>query len=306
MATIDELRLSRKNPSVLKLKVLKILGQHPDIFIFIFEGPDDVPVYEEWLKRIDSCPKYEPLPGAGKQQLLAYYDLLIKDSNPLLEKIFFFVDRDFDLPIEKCKNIFELSSYSIENLLCAEEVLESVLRDEFKKAGEPSERTVACEKFREALDQFAEYCTPVDFILFVAQRKSISVIKKPEKITQIASISMDLIHVAYENLDEVILIDGRVEEGDLAQLRMEFDSLPRVLRQRGKYQLDMFRRWVRLLAEDIRSERPIIFAERNERLAGDPSSASLRRLAASTTTPTGLAEFIDRLARNEVVESASS
>lgn len=289
---VDELRASRKSPTVLKLKVLKIMGEDPNILIFIYEGPDDVPVYEEWMRRIADCPRYEPLPGAGKQQLLAYHKTLVEGNDPALDRIFFFIDRDFDLPSPPHDNIFELQSYSIENLLCTEEVLDSILRDEFRKAGALAERKTVLDKFVELRTQFLECCNSINFILFAAQRKSISVLKKPEKISEVVHIRVDSIQRAFENIEEVVSIAAEIPPEELSALSDEFDRLPPPLRERGKYVLEMFRRWIRTLSEDVKQPRPILFHEGNDRLPGDPSSASLRRFASSASLPEGLPQFI--------------
>ncbi|VWB57541.1 hypothetical protein BLA6860_02661 [Burkholderia lata] len=291
---VDAMRASRKNPSVLKLKVLKVVGEDPDVLIFIYEGPDDVPVYEEWMRRIANCPRFEPLAGSGKQQLIAYHALLLENADPLLDKVFFFVDRDFDLPIDPVKNIFELESYSIENLLCTEEVLDSILRDEFRRAGELAERAKIKGKFVELQMKFYECCSPINFALFVAQRKSLQVVRKPERVSEIVHISVNSIVEAYGHVNNVISIDGEVSAEELTMLELEFNQLPLFLRQRGKYILEMFRRWLRALAEDIKCVSPVLFRSRNERLPGDPSAVPLRRLAASAHLPRGLSEFVEK------------
>lgn len=289
--TVEYLRESRKSPSVLKIKVLKIRGDDPNVFIFIFEGIEDVPVYEEWLKRIDCCPRYEPLPGSGKQQLLAYCRSLIASGDPLLKGIYFFVDRDFDPPFN-LDHLFELEAHSIENLLCTEEVLDSILKDEFRRAGAVGERLAIRGKFNELRTEFSNFCRPVNLHLFIAQRNSIKIIKKPEKTTEIVEVKVNSVSAAYLLISDVVQLEDGQEQLELGFWEDEFEKLPSQLKLRGKYMLDMFRRWLRALAEDVKSANPIMFSVRDGHLPGDPSNLSLRRLASSTPVPECLNKFM--------------
>lgn len=293
MKIVESLRSSRKHPSVLKLQILRIRGQDPDVLIFCYEGPQDVPVYEEWMKRIEGCPKYEPVPGAGKQQLIEYYKQLLDHGDPLLEKVYFFVDRDFDLPVDESDHLFELDCYSIENMVCNEEALESLLRDEFRRSGEVVERARIRAEFANLLKSFESHCEPVNFLLFAAQRTGACVVKKPEKVTDIVSICVDSIECAYVDPSEIVVVDGLPNNGRLNVLRAEFAALPEVLRQRGKYLLEMFRRWLRALVEDLKSPTPILFDAQDDRLPGDPSCVSLRRLASGVSVPQKLKRYME-------------
>lgn len=293
MSIVDKMRESRKNPSVLRLCVLKIRGEDPEVLIFIHEGPDDIPVYEEWMGRIANCPKYEPVVGSGKQQLLAYHQQLKSSNDPLREKIFFFVDRDFDLPALEDKHLFELDCYSMENFICTQEVLESLLRDEFRKSGEISERAKVKTKFAEILTRFDEYFESINFLLFVAQRTKSRVIKKPEKASDVVNIFVDCIERKSMGDSSVVQIEVFPDEAKLDALRVEFDALPVVLRQRGKYLLDMFRKWLKALTDDLKSQDPILFESQDKCLPGDPSSVTLRRLASGSSVPIKLERYLE-------------
>ena len=290
---LNRLRGSRKNPSVLKIKVLKIFGEDPDVFVFIFEGVDDVPVYEEWLRRVGKCPRFEPVPGAGKQQLLAYHEMLKSSGDPLLGRILFFVDRDFDPPMGELNQVYELDAYSIENFLCTDEVLDSILRDEFRCAGEIAERARIKAAFSEVRSRFVSHCEPVNFALFAAQRLSLVVERKPERISDISTITITEARVAYGNVKDIVRVAGWSTDY-LRGLEAEFEKLPMALKQRGKYLVDMFRRWLRLLAEDFKSQRSLMFGDRGDRLAGDPSALPLRRFASVSEIPGGLADFVGK------------
>jgi hypothetical protein len=73
---IKSLRESRKNPNVLKLTLISIKSARPNCLIFVFEGAEDIGVYESWLSRTTSKPTYEPVHGNGKEQLLSLLETL--------------------------------------------------------------------------------------------------------------------------------------------------------------------------------------------------------------------------------------
>jgi hypothetical protein len=296
VSLLDSLRNSRKSPSVLKMKALKIDGEHPAVLIFFFEGVEDVPVYEEWLARIEGCPRYEPVPGAGKQQLMAYYDQLVTAKDPLLMKTYFFVDRDFDPPLPNLSHLFELPAYSIENLICNDAVLDSMLRDEFRRAGAVAERTKIRAKFSALCGDFYRCCLPVSFLLFVAQRGGLTVEKKPEKVAEIASIAVDGIAPAYQDVNDIVQITKLPAAQELKAYEESFEQLPTVLQHRGKYVLEMFRKWLRVLMEDFKSTHPRLCEKQDERIPGDPSSVSIRRFAGATPPPYELVQFVATMA----------
>lgn len=291
---LDHLRESRKHPSVLKIRVLKIWGQDPQVPVFIYEGPEDVPVYDEWLKRIDGCPRFEPLPGAGKQQLLAYHQYLIDNADPSLHRTFFFIDRDFDDPVGDSPHVFELNAYSVENVICGERAVENVLLDEFRRTGRLDERRRVLAVYAALRESMFAYMEKLHWHLFVAQRSGIRVEKKPDRITDIFEIQVDALHPKMDDIGESVQLENRPCVKSLEKLLAEFNALPRDLRERGKYVLDFLRQWLRLLAADIKSAIPKIFDEADARLPGDPSSVSMRRLASSVGPPIELVEFMNK------------
>ncbi|MCA3071059.1 MAG: DUF4435 domain-containing protein [Rhodocyclaceae bacterium] len=292
---VEKLRASRKGASVLKLKVLKIRGEDPDILIFVYEGPEDIPVYDEWIKRIGACTRFEPMHGAGKEQLLAYHQILMDSSDPLLDKIFFFVDRDFDIATLPHPHVYELGAYSIENLLCTEEVVDSILRNEFRRSGRIAERRRLRETFKEIVSGFVAHCEPVNLELFVARRLQISVLAKPSRASEIVTINADSVFRAYETVSDIVVLEGKPTPESYQKLRSEFDELPSLLKCRGKYLLSMLRVWLKALEMDLKSQHPLLFEESDSQLPGDPAQLPMSRFASSTPVPPCLVKFIGRL-----------
>ena len=292
---VGQLRENRKNPSVLKMKVLAVRSAQPNILVFIFEGPEDVGVYETWIARTTTKLEYEAIPGAGKEQLIALRNLLAANHDQLLRHVCFFVDCDFDPYDASDEYVFNLDSYSIENILCSVESLESLLIDEFRCTGDWRERKRITEQFILILNDFKQLTREINFSLFVARRLGIKVLKKPEAIRDIAQVNLQSIVQSFGDLSEVVELEEESDKEMEKELRREFDNFSDHRAQRGKYVLCMFRSWLQTLVTDRKQANPVLFST-SLPLSGDPHAVKLRRLASQGDLPRGLEAFLSRVA----------
>ncbi|PHV25249.1 hypothetical protein CSQ93_24985 [Janthinobacterium sp. BJB426] len=293
---IEKHRESRKSPSVLQHSLILVRSARPDDLVFIFEGPDDIGVYETWIGRTRFESNYEPIAGKGKEQLIGLYKKIISENPELLRKVYFFIDCDFDVP-EPADNIFTLNGYSIENFLCTSSTLESLLADEFKCVASPVERQRIKCVFEEFLNSFQTSTEELHFKFFSARRQGIKIISKSEDSKPIVEVYLDKAVPAFQHLEDVIETEKDVDATALAALRQEFAGLHRLQAQRGKYVLCVFRRWLRLLTADRKQPTPQLFERGMPALSGEPWSASLRRLAGQSPLPAGLAAFVEEAGR---------
>jgi hypothetical protein len=295
MSLVANLRNQRKNPSILRMKLLKIKGRLTDTLIFVFEGGEDIPVYEEWIRRCDLKWRYEPIESCGKEQILALHTQLILEPE-LLKGVYFFVDRDYDVSQPPSHHLFELDAYSIENLLVCEEVLQSILKDEFSLIGEPELREEFTRKFRQAYSDYLRHCEPVSLLLFGARRTRRAVRLKPERSNEIAQIFLDHAEAAYAKPDAVVKLELEIAADELTTLHNEFGQLPELCRHRGKYCVDFLRRWLGLLYEEARCVASSIFPQQAQRVGRDPCQFTLRRLAGASQVPASLSAFLSAAA----------
>lgn len=286
---VNRLRSSRDNISVLRLQLLKIRGRHQGL-IFVFEGPDDVAVYEEWLRHVSNCRDYEPLPASGKKQVLGLLSSLSGSRPDLIKGVYFFVDRDFDLPVSPHSHLYELECYSIENLLCTDAVLESILKDEFRCAGDIDLRNSIKAKMASFLHELDEKCSEINLRIFEARRKGRKIVRKPEKIGQIVRIEITGISSAYNSIDEIFQAEPVSTGVEIDLARSDFIALPDELRQRGKYKIEAFKKWLKLLADDAGCDSPQIFPSRVK--VNDVNFSSLRRFASCAQPPQSLINFL--------------
>ncbi|UTY56071.1 DUF4435 domain-containing protein [Massilia sp. erpn] len=296
MSEIEKHRKSRKSPSVLQHSIILVRSARPESLIFVFEGQEDVGVYETWIGRTRLSLNYEPIVGKGKEQLISLCKKIINENPEFLRRIYFFVDCDFD-DFECMRNLFTLDGYSIENFLCTSSTLESLLSDEFRCAASPLEKQRIKEAFERFLDEFEKSAKELHFQFFAARRIGLNVLSKAEDSRSIVNIYLDRVEPAYQDLKEVIEVGGSIDGVVVEALREEFAELHRYRTQRGKYVLCAFRRWLRLLTADRKQSEPQLFDHSMPALPGEPWSVSLRRLAGQSPVPTGLASFVEEAAR---------
>jgi hypothetical protein len=293
---VQQLRESRKSPSVLKHRLISVRSVRPDVLVFIFEGLEDVGIYETWIARTQARPTYEAIPGNGKEQLLGLRDHLLTADPKLLYRVHFFVDCDFDPYNDPDDHLFTLDAYSAENYLCSSESLESILADEFRCAGSPMERQRIIQKFEQVREEFKQHAKQVNLGLFLARRHGIKVIRKPEDACEIAKIQLESIICAYNDVGEVLELASEIEQSVVQELEEEFRDLSALRAQRGKYVLSMFLHWLKALAADRRRELPSLF-DHALSLPGEPWKLQLRRLASLSPLPQGLDQFVANAAR---------
>jgi len=289
MSLVDVMRDSRRSPLVLKTQLMGVRSRSEDVYIFIFEGPEDVPVYEEWLRRLDA-PSYEALPGAGKEQLLSLREMLRDDQ--LIRRVYFFVDADFDALLEEDVRVFVLDAYSIENLIVGRDVLESLLRDEFRCAGLIEDKCRVHERYEEFMRSAKERLLDLHRIQFIARREGLRASTWPEKITSHFSVSLRGVDGPAIDWMHQLGYSGRVSVPRMTELGREFAALPFPRAQRGKYILQIFRAWIGLVFADRRSPTSTLFSQSIPTLGGDPQNSSMRRFAAAAAPPVGLRDFI--------------
>lgn len=292
MSLLDQLRNSRKSPLVLKTKLIGVRSSRPNVLVFFFEGPDDIPAYEEWISKTHRNLDYEPIHGNGKEQLLALRTLLEGDS--LLALTYFFVDSDFDEDDSNDERVFVLNAYSIESLICSRETLDSLLRDEYRCAGTPAVRQRIIADFELRIMELREASLPVNQALFRARRLRARVESKPERIQDFVNVGLRSVTPKHDETHVLVTASLEPNEETRGGLNEIYSRLPINRSMRGKYVLQFFRIWLKLLRDDRRCEAPELFEESFPNLKAEPEKSTIRRLAAQSALPDGLPEFIAR------------
>lgn len=292
MTLLTRMVEAKRSPAVLRLKLVTIGARFPDHRILIFEGVDDVGVYQEWIRRFRDSEWYRPLPGAGKKQLLELLRQLREEGSPLLEHVRFFVDHDYDgvSKADVCRYLFVTDRYSIENYLCDRRVIDEILVDELRCAGDVGSLDTALNAFDAfwgaLLEQLIEPCA----IYRAGVLRRLRVSKKPGKLNGAISIELREVKSAI-SWSDVVQFDPPPSQTDVTASAGVIRS-GGGFQHRGKWLLGAVRAWMALIYADRRSDQPKLFPTTVAELGPSPDQISLRSLAARSSVPSGLEEFL--------------
>lgn len=292
---VQRLRSARDSVAVSKLELIGAMTRCPGIPILVVEGPDDKLVYSQWIRRIRNELSYEFYVAKGKRQTLALLDAIRRDKTGLEGKIFFFIDRDFDDlgEHEPSKYLFMTDMYSIENYLVDENLLDDVLSVEFHCNGHPELRKIIRKLFTSSYESFLEVTKEFNFRLFLS--KAIPINRSgsfPERINQIAIVSLDTTQPQIRPITEVIDLEREPIEAEITIIRPLFDALNKSQRYRGKFSLLFFNKWIDLLVEDYSSKNTKYFSEIEENQRARRQELVLSSLASRSAMPAALGDFL--------------
>ncbi|EIM3162157.1 DUF4435 domain-containing protein [Escherichia coli] len=251
--------------------------------IFVFEGVDDYPVYDEWMKHNPEYANAGHLVAKGKKQIIELYEHAIQHNDQeILSNCYFFVDHDFDLFEHNSDNIVTLSCYSIENYIINSSSTKSYLKDEFKMDITQSDLLARVKKDFESDFQLfqklaKELCRP----LFVNHNAN----GKTRFYNKISSV----INIEYKNIsikDNATLIDYEVNEDseDVKALISFFNELPYERSIKGKYVFEFIKLWLSSLKSHLS-------VNNNLKITKDPLMLERRRLACATPIPKEILRF---------------
>ncbi|CAG1771183.1 hypothetical protein BAC3_01615 [uncultured bacterium] len=125
MLTPDEMRQSLNKPQVGYQEFMLHVGQNKNGLFCFFEGKD-APYYIPRIKQFTQ--NYHSIKCGGKDKVLSVHRLISKHTEYQKYKKAFFVDRDFDEPVNN-PDIFETPCYSIENLYTSIAVFKEIIKN---------------------------------------------------------------------------------------------------------------------------------------------------------------------------------
>ena len=260
---IERLRDKRDAPAVFKTKLASIRSHDSSTLVFIYEGPEDKIIYYHWLRQVAPLLPYEVLVCNGKGKVLAFRELLHRDKSDLKNGVYFFVDHDFDglRGHAPGPDIHVTETYSVENYVVSEKVLDALLRVELHCEGEPAIRASVLAQFRTLYAQFLDVSRPLNQRIFVAKKVGIRNTKPwPNRINAIAKVALDQIKSSEEPLSLAILLEREPTEAEVEQVQAAFEALNSFSQYRGKFALAFLGRLLELFAEDRGCPAPQIFA----------------------------------------------
>lgn len=279
---IDELLKARDSKNPLKQEILMAKSYVDSIYLF--EGVDDFPVYDEWLKNEDHYKKSGHIVAKkGKKQIISLYEysILINDRD-VLDGCKFYVDHDYDLSSHNDQTITTLNCYSIENYIVNENSVRNYFTDEFRlDARNHLLRESLLNDFRMDYDEFnriaRDTCKPL-FINYNTEEKT----EFYEKISK-------LINIEYKNI--FLKDDAPIKECVISFNSERFNELSTIFENlhegraiRGKYIFEFIKLWLDSLKKSLTSRGDINVSLSKK----DPLMLDMRRLASSSPIPNEL------------------
>ena len=301
LSLLTNLRESRKSPSVLKARIIAVRSRDRVKPIFVFEGIEDIGPYSVWIGRCYDTIAFEPLPANGKEQILLFRNNAHRHETHLMAGIYFFIDRDFDdlKGFSAGSDLFMTNMYSVENYLVSERVLESILVDEFKCAGERIDRVLSL--FHTVMQSFFEAMSPANRRIFYARRLSIGFAGGgiENRVTKyiVTEVESARALADCDALKVLIPLEREPNTEEAQKIDPEFDELDPNSRHRGKFILEFFLKWLDLLAEERFTGTRAVFAS-SIRPHFSTQQLTMRSLATRSDVPQGLKEFLRQVSES--------
>ena len=295
MTLLSRMVNAKRSPAVLRLALLQVRGRFPDLKILVFEGVDDVGVYQEWIRRFRDGNWFRPLPGSGKTQLLGLLRQLVSEGSELLSDVRFFVDHDYDgvAETDRCPNLFVTDRYSIENYLCDRRVVDEILVDELRCATDVPALDAALSAFDDFFKCLVQVLLEPMAIYRAGVLEGIQVAKKPDKLN--GSLDIELFGVRSTcSWGQVVQFDPMPSQVCIEEGKIYIASAAGFM-HRGKWLLSVVKAWLGLVYSDRRSDNPNIFASTVKALGPSPDQIPLRSLAARSSVPVGFGDFVQMI-----------
>lgn len=296
---VENLRLARQAPSVLKVKLSNIRSKYPDVIVLVFEGQEDLTPYTVWIRRIDGAFRFESIVSNGKGQVLGFRAMLQSNRQNLKEKVYFFVDRDFDSLRDHSPgpDIFVTTKYSIENELVTTDVLRHLLGDLFYCGGDCEDRDQILALFRSVRKQFIEVMIAPNLRLFRGVQLKIPGRAIEDALAKYVRVSIRNVSVVFteDSLRQLVPLEREARPEETAEIDAEFFVLHPLYCRRGKFLYNFFIQWLNALADARRNGDKSVFSDGAQRRGYSREKVNLGALAAVSSLPEGLAQFVTRI-----------
>jgi hypothetical protein len=293
-AYVDRLKEARGGSAELKLKLIRLRADLPEVAIFVFEGNDDRSVYYNWVRYLRSEFRYEPFTCQGKGPVLSLKQAVDRDADGLGRNVYFFIDRDYDdsKGVALDDSLYMTDYYSVENYLVTAEVLEGLLKIEFHCHSEPAVRVSVINEFNRLYEEFLHEIVDVNELLHCARLTPVKLANSvPAGIGRIVSISLDDVDRSGESAFDFLAPVRAIEASEMAALASQFASLSPRERHRGKFSLSWFFQWLRILGAERVKQSGALFAGLSKEVKVSVDKISIATLAARSSPPQSFRDF---------------
>lgn len=293
-AYLERIKKAKDSRAVIKTQLATFASTiSEDIKIFCYEGVDDKKVYYQWIKTASSNLRYEPFICKGKKRVLQLLDSLNDDVTGLGNRVYYFIDRDFDDPKswESKPHLFATDKYSIENYIVCPQVLEDILKIDFHCEGNNEQIKSVIESFNNTYTTFLSITKDINLRIFISRRCKIKQTEDTPTVSQIARIELTEAHPAPTPTNQFIKLEREPTTDELHLHIDDFEKLNPQHHYRGKFALQFFTKWLKLLCTDRSSKSAILFKSPPPEFRVK-EEFSIENLAAKTMPPENLKNFL--------------
>jgi hypothetical protein len=282
--------------AVAKVEFAAFASAVPDeVKIFAYEGVADKIIYYHWIGKTRPDIAYEPYVCRNKRNTLSLFDVLSEDLTGLGDRVYYFVDSDFDGLQGRAAHfrIFCPDRYSVENFVVSSKVLEDLLTIDFHCHGHPAVRERIRDVFADVYRQFLNATKEINFRIFLARKLGIKQLDAlPERINQLARVELLGAWEGGVAENELVKLEREPTKEEKAALTEEFEAIPPEYGYRGKFALVFFIRWLALLRDDRMCARSTLFSAVPPTEFSVNGGFSLPTLAPKAIVPDGLFAFL--------------
>jgi hypothetical protein len=301
MTYLEQLRQSKDKAQVAFTEFMNSTGEFPNHLFCFFEGKDN-PYYVPRIKRFTS--NYRPIQCGGRDKVLKVYELIINRPEYANYKKAFFIDRDFNEPIElKNPPIFETPCYSVENLYVSVDVLKEILINEFhwSEFSDKNIIEVCVSLYQERQNEFhdavclfnAWYACLIEIRNTIGQTTGVNLDDKLPK--GYVDITLQSITCNYdlETIKNDFPNATEIEEEMLNSKLIEFGSCDRKKVFRGKYELQFLIKFIQLLLQDSKTSKSVAASKINYAFNDNLSNQqAINIFEGYAETPESLIEYL--------------
>lgn len=224
--------------------------------------------------------------------------MLRNDTTGMAICTYFIVDHDYDglRGFTDGEELYLLPAYSVENLLVDSRVLDSYLRTELRVISDPDERQKILELYSVARENFQGLVRECCIRLYGARNESVGNVCIRDVGDAVFIEDGELIVKGGPWLARLVSTDSEVSAEGIAAGEAFFCDRGEDAWVRGKFLLDFFKDFCRVLYADRVSETPKLFsgpmADKSLSVAG----LDIRNLASKSSIPDGLPDALCRWA----------
>lgn len=307
MSRVALLKQAASSSTVKFLEVTRIHAKKPEAAICIFEG-DDEKYYACRLSAILGQDSWAGVNTGGRGPVLELRKLILQHPVYKVCRFLCFIDKDYDDWIinPDPDRIYITPCYSIENLYASRACFIGVLSAEFRVTDfneMATEFAVCIDIFDKRMGEICDSLLP-----FNVWGKSRALMERDGKpipkiflndatIDKLVRLDLTACTIAYDPTDVSSLLKKSSNDDfcldAVKEATASFDNASRMLRFRGKQQVEGFRRFLAALRNDFINGGGIIFKQKGKlKMEFDDQKDLLSELSQYAETPPCLRRFL--------------